>query len=275
MDAATKLWDTHTLLEQPYSSQAQPNALLILNSPLPPQPLFRKLWAAASVRYCADGGANRLFERFVKGKGKAEAGEDQWDDEVDGNEDNWLPDLVLGDLDSLREDVKAYYEAKGVFVERDPDEFSTDLGKNVTRLSQHEKTTQQPHQLVVIGGLSGRLDQTIHTLHAVWLLAEQEKRERVWVVGRESAAMVLGKGKHHLKIDLSTFGKTCGILPLGSSEAYVSTTGLEWDLGPTAYMYPTSLATAVSTSNHLIQEDVTVETDVPVVWTMEVRGGAE
>jgi hypothetical protein len=42
-----------------------------------------------------------------------------------------------------------------------------------------------------------------------------------------------------------------------------------------ADMYPTSLATAVSTSNHLVQEDVTVETDVPVVWTMEVRGGAE
>lgn len=40
-------------------------------------------------------------------------------------------------------------------------------------------------------------------------------------------------------------------------------------------MYPTSLATAVSTSNHLVDEDVTLETDAPVVWTMEVRGGAE
>lgn len=84
----------------------------------------------------------------------------------------------------------------------------------------------------------------------------------------------------------------------------MTTTGLEWNLGPNdcaftrcetspsrlllsrerrdAYgredrtdMYPTSLSTAVSTSNHLIQEDVTVETDVPVIWTMEVRGGAD
>ncbi|GAA5834870.1 hypothetical protein JCM11251_002047 [Rhodosporidiobolus azoricus] len=275
MDSAVKPWDTYSLLSHPHDSSDQPNALIVLNSPLPPQPLFRKLWAAASVRYCADGGANRLFERFVKGKGKAEAGEDGWDEEVDGEEQNWLPDLVLGDLDSLREDVRTYYDGKGVLVESDPDEFSTDLGKNVTRLSQHEKTTQQPHQLIIIGGLSGRLDQTIHTLHAVWLLAEQEKRERVWVVGRESAAMVLGKGKHRLTIDLSTFGKTCGVLPLGSSEAFVTTTGLEWNLGPTDYMYPTSLATAVSTSNHLVQENVTVETDVPVIWTMEVRGGAE
>ncbi|BGP12555.1 hypothetical protein JCM10213_004860 [Rhodosporidiobolus nylandii] len=263
------LWDTHTLLNPPTGPAAHPNALIILNTPLPPQPLFRKLWAAASVRYCADGGANRLFDRFVKGKGRAEG---EWDDESDGREENWLPDLVLGDLDSLRKDVKAYYESKSVPVERDGDEYSTDFGKNVARLSSLEQATQQPHQLVVVGGLSGRLDQTIHTLHALWMLAEKEGRDRVWVVGKESAAAVLGKGKHSLKLDLATFGKTCGILPLGSSEAYVTTTGLEWNLGPTDYMYPTSLASAVSTSNHLVQEDVTVETDVPVVWTMEVRG---
>ncbi|GAA6006574.1 hypothetical protein JCM10207_004979 [Rhodosporidiobolus poonsookiae] len=276
MDDSATLWDTHSLLLPHSASTAELNALVILNSPLPPQPLFRKLWAAASVRYCADGGANRLFDRFVKGKGRvSEHDSEEWDAEVDGKEENWLPDLVLGDLDSLKPEVRAYYEEKGVLVERDPDEYSTDLGKNVLRLSAHERSTGRPHQLIIVGGLSGRLDQTIHTLHALWVLGEKEGRERVWVVGRESAAMVLKKGKHHLRLDLSTFGKTCGILPLGSSEAHVATTGLEWNLGPQDHMYPTSLATAVSTSNHLIQEDVTVETDVPVIWTMEVREGAE
>jgi hypothetical protein len=83
--------------------------------------------------------------------------------------------------------------AQGVTVTRDPDEFSTDLGKNVTALSKHEATTKTPHQLVVVGGLSGRLDQTVHTLHALWILAEKEGREKVWVVGKESAAMILRK----------------------------------------------------------------------------------
>lgn len=40
-------------------------------------------------------------------------------------------------------------------------------------------------------------------------------------------------------------------------------------------MFPTSLSEAVSTSNHLIQEIVTIETDVNIVWTMEVRGGGD
>lgn len=101
-----------------------------------------------------------------------------------------------------------------------------------------------------------------------------------------------------MHVDLALFGKTCGILPVGVSEAHVTTKGLEWNLGPNDCaslalrvffvphgltdalpgikdMYPTSLSSAVSTSNHLIQEDIKIETDVPVVWTMEVRGGAE
>jgi thiamine pyrophosphokinase len=45
----------------------------------------------------------------VKGKGKAEDGGDEG---IEAEEGEWLPDLILGDLDSLREDVKAFYEAK-------------------------------------------------------------------------------------------------------------------------------------------------------------------
>ncbi|GAA5847829.1 hypothetical protein JCM5353_000215 [Sporobolomyces roseus] len=271
---STQLWDTSNFLV--HSDQARQTALIILNTPLPPQPLFRKIWqTAARIRYCADGGANRLYDRFVKGKGKAE--NEDWTAE-DEDEERWLPDLVLGDLDSLKPDVKKYYESKGVEVRHDPDEFSTDLGKNVTELTKYEKSLspqQEQFQLVIIGGLSGRLDQTIHTLHALTQLVEKEGRQKVWAVGKESAACLLTKGKHQLKIDLSSFGKTCGILPLGSSQAYVTTTGLEWDLGPTSYVFPTSLSEAVSTSNHLIQEDVTIETDVNIVWTMEVRGGGD
>ncbi|GAA5905192.1 thiamine diphosphokinase [Sporobolomyces salmoneus] len=271
MSSEPTVWDTRSFLTS--SSGHRETALIILNTPLPPQPLFERIWKTARVRYCADGGANRLFDRFVKGKGKSE--------DFQGGDEEWLPDLVLGDLDSLRPDVKEFYESKGIDVRHDPDEYSTDLGKNVNELSKYETSLSpdsskpQQLQLVIIGGLSGRLDQTIHTLHALTQLVEKQGRDRVWAIGKESAACILPKGKHQLKIDLESFGKTCGILPLGTSQAHVTTTGLEWDLGPTSYMYPTSLAEAVSTSNHLIQEDVTIETDVTVVWTMEVRGGAD
>ncbi|GAA5960105.1 hypothetical protein JCM8115_004535 [Rhodotorula mucilaginosa] len=277
-------WDTRALVEPNESASAPRTALILLNSPLPPQPLFAKLWKTATLRFCADGGANRLYDRFVGGRDGSSL-----DGQVD--QEAWLPDLILGDLDSLREDVRAYYKQQGVTVEQDPDEYSTDLGKNVARLTAIETgalppphnpksptrtiPTGQQFQIVLIGGLSGRLDQTIHTLHAMTLLAEKEQRDRVWAIGKESAALLLTKGSHELHVDLALFGKTCGILPVGVSEAHVTTKGLEWNLGPNDYMYPTSLSSAVSTSNHLIQEEIKIETDVPVVWTMEVRGGAE
>lgn len=317
MDTAgdsTYTWDTRALVEPNETSSAPRTALILLNSPLPPRPLFAKLWKTATLRFCADGGANRLYDRFVGGRDLSSL-------KGEANEEDWLPDLILGDLDSLREDVRAYYEQKGVAVEQDPDEYSTDLGKNVARLTAIEtgsippphnpksptqtiRPTGQQFQIVLIGGLSGRLDQTIHTLHAMTLLAEKEKRDRVWAIGKESAALLLtkvttsahmsscflpgcdlcgsqsparlgGQGSHELHVDLALFGQTCGILPVGVSEAHVTTKGLAWNLGPNDYMYPTSLSSAVSTSNHLIQEEVKIETDVPVVWTMEVRGGAE
>lgn len=46
----------------------------------------------------------------MRGKDRQDDGE--WDDATDGDEDAWLPDFVLGDLDSLRDDVRRYYEAK-------------------------------------------------------------------------------------------------------------------------------------------------------------------
>lgn len=60
----------------------------------------------ASYKICADGGANRLYDAMLNagiegGKGK---GKDL--------RDLYLPDLIKGDLDSLREDVRSWYAAK-------------------------------------------------------------------------------------------------------------------------------------------------------------------
>ncbi|KAI5479907.1 hypothetical protein MNV49_002465 [Pseudohyphozyma bogoriensis] len=189
----------------------------------------------SSLRFCADGGANRLYDAYVKPL-------------QEGAEDRFLPDLIRGDLDSLRPDAQEYYISKNVVVQRDPDQDSTDLGKCVAALVEKENESGQKYQLVIVGGLSGRLDQTAHTIHALTRLAEE--RESTWAVGRESVACVLGTGKHELKVSHEEFGDTCAILPFGQP-AHVTTKGQKWDLGPTAYMYPTSFSSGISSSNHL------------------------
>lgn len=45
---SSRLWDTRTLLASDADSRTE-NALIVLNSPLPPQPLFRALWQNGEV----------------------------------------------------------------------------------------------------------------------------------------------------------------------------------------------------------------------------------
>ena len=53
--------------------------------------------------------------------------------------ETYLPNMIKGDLASLRQDVREYYESKGVPVIRDPDQYSTDLGKCVKSLADIER----------------------------------------------------------------------------------------------------------------------------------------
>jgi thiamine pyrophosphokinase len=56
----------------------------------------------AKLKICADGGGNQLYD-FAK---------------ANGNLQNkaWLPDYVIGDLDSLKDGVRQYYEEMVNFV---------------------------------------------------------------------------------------------------------------------------------------------------------------
>lgn len=117
-------------------------------------------------------------------------------------------------------------------------------------LKRHRSHLAQ-HDLCILGGLSGRLDQTIHTLHALTQLSSDPARvqsapqgARVWALSAESLACVLPPGKHLLRAPVQPendgagedathffFGRTCGVLPVGA-EARVATKGLSWNLGP-------------------------------------------
>lgn len=221
-------------------------ALIVINTPIIRRDVFATVWKNASIRYCADGGANRVYDAF-------------------GKDDAYVPDLIKGDLDSLRDDVRQYYASKGVPVERDGDQYATDLGKCIKALEAQEAESGKIYQLVVYGGLSGRLDQTAHTLHALYKL--RREREWAWIVSEESLTCVLDAGSHELYLPHALLGKTCGILPVGVDSAQVTTTGLEWNLDDAE----TSFDTLLSTSNHLVSDAVTVMTNKPVVWTAELR----
>ncbi|GAA95730.1 hypothetical protein E5Q_02387 [Mixia osmundae IAM 14324] len=221
-------------------------ALIILNTPITDTATFRQIWFKASYRVCADGGANRLLAAS------------------EAMRQSFVPDLIKGDLDSIRPDIKRHFEQLGVPIVEDPDQYATDLGKCVKAVAEQDAAKRTEHVIVILGGLQGRLDQTMHTLHAITKLAKT--RKRVWVVSEESLACVLDKGEHELVIDQHILGPTCGLLPIGTDSALVTTKGLEWNLSDTE----TSMSTMVSTSNHIVSDLVQVTTNRLIVWTCAI-----
>jgi len=236
------------LKQQDDGVQKSRNALIVLNEPVTKFRLVQ-LWRNCSIHFCADGGANRVFDAL-------------------GEEDraNFLPDLIKGDFDSLRKDVKSYYEQKGVTIIEDDDQYATDLGKCVKALIEHEKLCGlDQYRIILLGGLTGRLDQTAHTIHALHTF--RHDRKETWVVSDQSVACLIDKGRHSFEIDFDWLGPTCGLLPFGTDSAHITTAGLEWDL----YNAETSFDTMVSSSNHLISNIIQIETSRPIVWTCELR----
>src|SRR6266404_4089868 len=89
-------------------------ALIILNQPFS-KPLLVRLWHASDWRCCADGGANRLHD-LLSGAENPTSYISRllgWILQPRSTEaDNYLPDLLKGDLDSLRGDVRQFYETR-------------------------------------------------------------------------------------------------------------------------------------------------------------------
>jgi len=264
-------------------------ALIILNQPFS-KPLLQCVWHASDWHCCADGGANRLHDLLSGGtNADADMNAAAVADRPTGwiaslvswlaqlrwrmvDVDNYIPDLVKGDLDSVREDVRRYYETRGVPVIKDGDSDSTDLMKCIQSLKEKEEAEglvdlQTPHDLVLLGGLGGRLDQTVHTLSFLHKLRKSGRR--IFVVTDENVGWVLDEGKHRISIDHSILGPTCGLLPVGVDSTVLTTTGLRWNLTGQC----SGFDGLMSTSNHLVPEEDTVfvETSRPIWWAAELR----
>lgn len=110
----------------------------------------------------------------------------------------FLPDTIKGDLDSLRDDVRAYYENKvclwrqielvcwahycrfyqGTKVIHDESEYSTDLQKCIEHIDSLDQKTNGD-TVIILGGLSGRLDQTTHVLALLQKLRRGSKGKKM------------------------------------------------------------------------------------------------
>ncbi|KAK4504966.1 hypothetical protein PRZ48_002929 [Zasmidium cellare] len=234
-------------------------ALLILNTPINDYTSFKRLYDHAGYTVCADGGANRLHDLLVN---------EFPEQEVAKALKSAVPDDIHGDLDSLEDQVRKRYEQIGTSITLDPDQYSTDFQKAIKKAVEQKPNLQT---VLVLGSISGRVDQGIGLLHEMY--REQTANHpdlTFWLFSEASISIVLRPGTSTLYTPLKSgiITQNAGILPL-YGKASITIRGFEWDVED----WPTEMGGQVSTSNHIVADQVTITTDVSVLFTVERKVG--
>src|SRR2546430_1736231 len=149
----------------------------------------------AEVIVCADGGANWL---------KASS--------------NVIPDAIVGDLDSIDNDVKTWYKANGAnIIDLAHDQDSTDLMKALKYINEYFEIPPNPTDtggpktdvdknglpaVFIFGGLGGRVDHAFAQIHNLVRAATLDSLwgRPIYLVNGTSITLVLHEGKNIIDI---------------------------------------------------------------------------
>jgi thiamine pyrophosphokinase len=280
--------------ESPTSEQT-PFSLIVLNQPLSLRPaIYQTIFTRAKHIVAADGGANRLYNlsRSSVTKFSPELTSTTTSSSSSASSQNSTldPTLIIGDLDSLLPSVRSHYASKGIEILQDPDQYSTDFGKayNWLRKQQDEK-----QDIIVFGGLGGRVDQGLSVLHHLYMFQSDEEYEKgmMYLISDESISFLLRKGRHRIRVKDAMFsfkqpeddvkgkvdgkgegevkwglGKHIGIIPM-KEPCMITTKGLEWDVED----WKTEFGGMISTSNWVKEEWVDVESSGDVLFTIDIK----
>lgn len=203
-----------------------------------------------------------------------------------------MPTAICGDLDSVSAQVRAYYESKGVHIQFDSDQNSTDLDKclhyisnsinlaGATELLSEEGPghlhSPVPNLLTVgtsvaiFGSLGGRADQALALLHRLYKIDTEESTSNLgdlYLILPDSMIFVLEKGRH---VIWTPVGPGCfdqqgvGIVPLDGRPVFITSRGLKYEMTN----WKAEFGVRISTSNSIVGNSVELETTGRVMFTI-------
>ncbi|KAJ7977550.1 Thiamine pyrophosphokinase [Quillaja saponaria] len=230
-------------------------ALVILNQRLPRfAPL---LWKHAQLRVCADGGANRVYDEMPLLLPHEESSLVR---------SRYKPDVIKGDMDSIRTDVLEFYSNLGTkIVDESHDQDTTDLHKCVKYICDFTSNIDKSALCILIAGaLGGRFDHEIGNINVLCRFSAV----RMVLISDDCLIHLLPRTHcHEIYIQSSVEGPHCGLVPIGMPSGSTTTTGLKWDLADTEMKF----GGLISTSNIVKSDRITVQSDTDLLWTISIK----
>jgi thiamine pyrophosphokinase len=184
-----------------------------------------------------------------------------------------FPDAVVGDLDSLKDDVLEFFSYAGhTEIVRVPEQDSTDFTKALRWLkNQSTGNLGDSVDVVALGGLGGRVDQGFSVIHHLFKAVSDRDllNGSIYLLSEQSLSFVLERGCNLVHgvspTRTSMFQESIGIIPI-LGPATISTKGLEWDVKD----WKTEIGGQISTSNHIKADVVEVQASDRVLFTIEL-----
>ncbi|SOV14243.1 thiamine pyrophosphokinase [Plasmodium gaboni] len=172
-----------------------------------------------------------------------------------------LPDFICGDFDSIYPHVYKHYKNEGVLFEKCPNQENTDLDKCIEKIKPYIK---QNDKILVLGATGNRFDQTCANISSLY--KNVQTINNIYLIGENNFIFLLKKGNHVIHINLNPFEKGCALLPIGA-KCKVKTEGLKYNLN---YEY-LSFDSLISSSNEIIQNEVKICNDTPIIWNSQLK----
>lgn len=242
-------------LHQPANMPAKNYALVVLNQHLPR--FIPRLWAHAKLRICADGGANRIFDEMAQMIN---------DQDYESTRNRYVPEIIEGDMDSIRPEVKKFYSRQGSIIsDKSHNQETTDLHKCISHIRHRTPDHEKPNLCILVtGALGGRFDHEAANINVLYAFSDM----RIILLSDDCLIRFLPKTHHHeIYIESSVEGPHCGLFPVGAPSTSTTTTGLKWNLTEAKMRF----GSMISTSNIVHAEKVTVESDADLLWTISLR----
>ena len=146
---------------------------------------------------CSDGGANHTYKM------------------------NIVPDYIIGDLDSIEDNVIKYYKSKNVKFNK----FPTKKDETDTELSIWLANKLNAKKIDLIGALGGRIDHTIANINLLYYIRNKNiipkmisEKEEVYIAIEEEIIIDGNKGD------------TISIIPIKGDAKGITLTNLEYPL---------------------------------------------